>query len=194
MARRRCAYYSPNDWSPSCASVALSNKNKMKKLDKILSIIVIILLITIFAGTVFALLKNKKSFQKQKQLISQGKAVSLMAPKNDNQFSYFNLGSLRVLTKPENDSLQETQNMGTVLLVTPWISYPSDDTIFFEEISRKKTVISGIIQDYFSDYSKLELLTQTEVKIEENLIKEINNHLSLGKIQQIYFTDYIFLE
>ena len=167
----------------------------MKKLDKILSIMVIILLITIFAGTVFALLKNKKSFQKQKQLISQGKAVSLMAPKNDNQFSYFNLGSLRVLTKPENDSLQETeQNMGTVLLVTPWISYPSDDTIFFEEISRKKTVISGIIQDYFSDYSKLELLTQTEVKIEENLIKEINNHLSLGKIQQIYFTDYIFLD
>ena len=117
-----------------------------------------------------------------------------MAPKNDNQFSYFNLGSLRVLTKSENDSLQETQNMGTVLLVTPWLSYPSDDTIFFEEISRKKTVIAGIIQDYFSDYSKLELLTQTEVKIEENLIKEINNHLSLGKIQQIYFTDYIFLD
>ena len=166
----------------------------MKKLDKILSIIVIILLITIFAGTVFALLKNKKSFQKQKQLISQGKAVSLMAPKNDNQFSYFNLGSLRVLTKSENDSLQETQNMGTVLLVTPWISYPSDDTIFFEEISRKKTVIAGIIQDYFSDYSKLELLTQTEVKIEENLLREINSHLSLGKIQQIYFTDFIFLE
>lgn len=166
----------------------------MKKLDKILSIIVIILLITIFAGTVFALLKNKKSFQKQKQLISQGKAVSLMAPKNDNQFSYFNLGSLRVLTKPENDSLQETQNMGTVLLVTPWISYPSDDTIFFEEISRKKTVIAGIIQDYFSNHSKQELLSQTEVTIEENLLLEINNHLSLGTINQIYFTDYIFLE
>lgn len=166
----------------------------MKKLDKILSIIVIILLITIFAGTVFALLKNKKSFQKQKQLISQGKAVSLMAPKNDNQFSYFNLGSLRVLTKPENDSLQETQNMGTVLLVTPWISYPSDDTIFFEEISRKKTVIAGIIQDYFSNHSKQELLSQTEVAIEENLLLEINNHLSLGTINQIYFTDYIFLD
>ena len=166
----------------------------MKKIDKILYIIIVILLITILTGTFFALSKNKKSVKKQKQLISQGKAVSLMAPKNDNQFSYFNLGSLRVLTKSENDSLQETQNMGTVLLVTPWISYPSDDTIFFEEISRKKTVIAGIIQDYFSDYSKLELLTQTEVKIEENLIKEINNHLSLGKIQQIYFTDYIFLD
>ena len=117
-----------------------------------------------------------------------------MAPKNDNQYSYFNLGSLRVLTKPENDSLQETQNMGTVLLVTPWISYPSDDTIFFEEISRKKTVIAGIIQDYFSNHSKQELLSQTEVTIEENLLLEINNHLSLGTINQIYFTDFIFLE
>ena len=166
----------------------------MKKIDKILSIIIVILLITILTGTFFALSKNKKSVKKQKQLISQGKAVSLMAPKNDNQYSYFNLGSLRVLTKPENDSLQETQNMGTVLLVTPWISYPSDDTIFFEEISRKKTVIAGIIQDYFSNHSKQELLSQTEVTIEENLLLEINNHLSLGTINQIYFTDFIFLE
>lgn len=166
----------------------------MKKLDKFLSILIILLLITILMGTFITIYKNKKSIKKQKQLISQGKAVSLMAPKNDNQYSYFNLGSLRVLTKPENDSLQETQNMGTVLLVTPWISYPSDDTIFFEEISRKKTVIAGIIQDYFSNHSKQELLSQTEVTIEENLLLEINNHLSLGTINQIYFTDFIFLE
>lgn len=166
----------------------------MKKLDKFLSILIILLLITILMGTFITICKNKKSITKQKQLISQGKAISLMAPKNNNQNSYFNLGSLRVLTKPENDSLQETQNMGTVLLVTPWISYPSDDTIFFEEISRKKTVIAGIIQDYFSNHSKQELLSQTEVTIEENLLLEINNHLSLGTINQIYFTDFIFLE
>ena len=166
----------------------------MKKLDKFLYILIILLLITILMGTFITIYKNKKSITKQKQLISQGKAISLMAPKNNNQNSYFNLGSLRVLTKPENDSLQETQNMGTVLLVTPWISYPSDDTIFFEEISRKKTVIAGIIQDYFSNHSKQELLSQTEVTIEENLLLEINNHLSLGTINQIYFTDFIFLE
>ena len=166
----------------------------MKKLDKFLSILIILLLITILMGTFITIYKNKKSITKQKQLISQGKAISLMAPKNNNQNSYFNLGSLRVLTKPENDSLQETQNMGTVLLVTPWLSYPSDDTIFFEEISRKKTVIAGIIQDYFSNHSKQELLSQTEVTIEENLLLEINKHLSLGTINQIYFTDYIFLD
>ena len=166
----------------------------MKKLDKFLSILIILLLITILMGTFITIYKNKKSITKQKQLISQGKAISLMAPKNNNQNSYFNLGSLRVLTKPENDSLQETQNLGTILLVTTWISYPSDDTIFFEEISRKKTVIAGIIQDYFSNHSKQELLSQTEVTIEENLLLEINNHLSLGTINQIYFTDFIFLE
>ena len=176
----------------------------MKKLDKFLSILIILLLITILMGTFITIYKNKKSITKQKQLISQGKAVSLMAPKNDNQYSYFNLGSQRILTNPENpqkkhpdsshyDISQDLQ-MGTVLLVTPWISYPSDDTIFFEEISRKKTVIAGIIQDYFSNHSKQELLSQTEVTIEENLLLEINNHLSLGTINQIYFTDFIFLE
>lgn len=178
----------------------------MKKLDKFLSILIILLLFTILMGTFITIYKNKKSITKQKQLISQGKAISLMAPKNNNQNSYFNLGSLRVLTKPENfqekhytpsktDAFQELeQNLGTILLVTPWISYPSDDTIFFEEISRKKTVIAGIIQDYFSNHSKQELLSQTEVTIEENLLLEINNHLSLGTINQIYFTDFIFLE
>ena len=176
----------------------------MKKIDKILSIIIVILLITILTGTFFALSKNKKSVKKQKQLISQGKAVSLMAPKNDNQYSYFNLVSQSIVTSPENpqkknpdsshNDISQDLQMGTILLVTPWISYPSDDTIFFEEISRKKTVITGIIQDYFSNYSKQELLAQTEVKIEENLLREINSHLSLGKIQQIYFTDFIFLE
>lgn len=190
----------------------------MKKLDKILSIIIVVLLISILTGTFIALSKNKETMKQQKQLISQGKAVSLMAPKNDGKLSYFNLGSLRVLTEPEKkqnasqkNSFQQTQTKpaeqnkqteqtdqteqkGTVLLVTPWISYPSEDTVFFEEISRKKTVIAGIIQDYFSRHSKQELLAQTEVKIEENLLQEINSHLSLGKIQQIYFTDFIFLE
>ena len=166
----------------------------MKKLDKFLSILIILLLITILMGTFITIYKNKKSITKQKQLISQGKAISLMAPKNNNQNSYFNLGSLRVLTKPENDSLQETQNMETDLPVTTSTYKPSEDTIYFEENSRKKTVIAVIIQDYFSNHSKQELLSQTEVTIEENLLLEINNHLSLGTINQIYFTDFIFLE
>ena len=125
------------------------------------------------------------------------------------------MGSIRILTLPDNRGLslvdnqglspvededtaanieKNIENLGTVLLITPWISYSSSDTIFFEEISRKKPMLCGIFQNYFSQFSKKELLSQSENIIEKNITNQINSHLSLGKIQGIYFTDYIFLE
>lgn len=187
----------------------------MKLIDKILSIIIVFLLLIIIAVTVVTLSRNKKNLSDEQELVAQGKAVSLMAPKNDDKISYFNLGSIRILTLPDNRGLslvdnqglslvededtaanieKNIENLGTVLLITPWISYSSSDTIFFEEISRKKPMLCGIFQNYFSQFSKKELLSQSENMIEENITNQINSHLSLGKIQGIYFTDYIFLE
>ena len=195
----------------------------MKLIDKILSIIIVFLLLIIIAVTVVTLSRNKKNLSDEQELVAQGKAVSLMAPKNDDKISYFNLGSIRILTLPDNRGLslvdnrglslvdnqglspvededtaanieKNIENLGTVLLITPWISYSSSDTIFFEEISRKKPMLCGIFQNYFSQFSKKELLSQSENIIEENITNQINSHLSLGKIQGIYFTDYIFLE
>lgn len=195
----------------------------MKLIDKILSIIIVFLLLIIIAVTVVTLSRNKKNLSDEQELVAQGKAVSLMAPKNDDKISYFNLGSIRILTLPDNRGLslvdnqglslvdnqglspvededtaanieKNIENLGTVLLITPWISYSSSDTIFFEEISRKKPMLCGIFQNYFSQFSKKELLSQSENTIEENITNQINSHLSLGKIQGIYFTDYIFLE
>ncbi len=195
----------------------------MKLIDKILSIIIVFLLLIIIAVTVVTLSRNKKILSDEQELVAQGKAVSLMAPKNDDKISYFNLGSIRILTLPDNRGLslvdnqglslvdnqglspienedtadnteENIENLGTILLITPWISYSSSDTIFFEEISRKKPMLCGIFQNYFSQFSKKELLSQSENIIEENITNQINSHLSLGKIQGIYFTDYIFLE
>lgn len=170
----------------------------MNKLEKILSVIIIFLLICILGGTIFFFLNKKSNTENQKELIAQGKAVSLMAPKNNDKISYFDLGFIRILTKSEketlNQDIQDEENLGTVLLIRPWITYPANDTVFFEEISRKKTIICGIFLNYFSQFSKNELLSQTETLIEENLKKEINSHFSLGKTEGIYFTDYIFLE
>lgn len=200
----------------------------MKLIDKILSIIIVFLSLIIIAVTVVTLSRNKKNLSDEQELVAQGKAVSLMAPKNDDKISYFNLGSIRILTLPDNRGLslvdnqglslvdmslvdnqglspvededtaanieKNIENLGTVLLITPWISYSSSDTIFFEEISRKKPMLCGIFQNYFSQFSKKELLSQSENTIEENITNQINSHLSLGKIQGIYFTDYIFLE
>ena len=161
--------------------------DKHNLLNKILLKIIIFLLSVISAGTVFGLL-NKKN-QAPEVLISQGKAQSLMAPADTTEVSYFELGRLRIST-----AQADSQEGGSIIVLSPWLAYPAGDTVFFEELSRKSGSIKGIFQSYFSARTKNQLLTETEEHIEAVIKEEINADLALGKISDIYFTDYLFLE
>jgi len=155
-------------------------------LNKILFIIIGILLFTITAGTVFALLTKKN--QTPELLLARGRAESLMAPSDNEETAYFELGTIRISTAGDEDSPP------TLLIVSPWLAYPAGDTVFYEELSRKSGALKGIFSAYFSAYTKNQLLSETEEKIEIHLRQEINASLSLGIISSIYFTDYLFLE
>ena len=161
-------------------------ENKLT-LNKVLISIIIALVLVIITGTIAAKVSQKK--QTPQVLLAQGKAVSLMAPADDSVAAYYELGTIRILTQSQNED-----DEGTILVVSPWLAYAAGDTVFYEEIARKRGVIKGIFQSYFSERSKKQLLEETEVKIEEILKEQINSRLSLGKISDIYFTDYIFLE
>lgn len=163
------------------------HSDKHNLLNKILLKIIIFLLSVISAGTVFGLL-NKKN-QAPEVLISQGKAQSLMAPADTTEVSYFELGRLRIST-----AQADSQEGGSIIVLSPWLAYPAGDTVFFEELSRKSGSIKGIFQSYFSARTKNQLLAETEEHIEAVIKEEINADLALGKISDIYFTDYLFLE
>ena len=156
-------------------------------LNKILIIIIAFLAAVILLGTLFAFLNKKQ--QTPEHLISQGKAVSLMAPSDSDEVSYYELGTLRVST-----ASSDSEESGTIMVLTPWLAYPAGDTVFYEELSRKNGSLRGIFMAYFSSRTKNQLLSETEEKIEELLREEINADLALGKISDIYFTDYLFLE
>ena len=118
-----------------------------------------------------------------------GKAVSLIAPSDTDEVAYFELGTIRV-----SCAAADSEEGGSVLVLSPWLAYPAGDTVFFEELSRKSGSIKGIFQAYFSARTKNQLLTETEERISQNIIEEINADLALGKVSDIYFTDYLFLE
>ena len=80
------------------------------------------------------------------------------------------------------------------MIISPWLAYPAGDTVFYEEIARKQGVIKSIFTSYFSMRTRDQILSETEEKIIEVLMEEINEKLSLGKISNIYYTDYLFLE
>lgn len=162
-------------------------KIEFSNFQKILISIILALVLVILVGTIIAL--SSKSKNTPEVLIQQGKATSLMAPSDSDEVTYYELGSIRILTKGNADD-----QTGTLFVVSPWIAYPAGDTVFYEELARKRGLIKGMFQSYFTERTKNEILSETEEKIEIVLKDEINAQLSLGQISDIYFTDYIFLE
>ena len=166
---------------------------KLSKSDIILFSIIAALVLVILLGTVIGFASKKAA--PGKNLRDSDPAPTVREIENLNKGSeskiaaYTGLGTIRCITAP-----QDEEDIGTVVVITPWLSYPEDDTIFFEELARKRLIISSIFTTYFSSYTKNELLSRTEDKIKQDLMEQINEQMSLGKISGIYFTDYIFLE
>ena len=173
----------------------MSSSNKIK-LNTVLYSIIIALVIVLIIGTITGFVKKNES-PSDEVLLQQGKAINLSAPANTDFVAYYEIGSIRIVTTKNSNNEVNSQNdleNTCVLVVNPWVSYAEGDTVFYEEIARKRGVIKGICTTYFSERSKDHLLSITETKVEQELMDLINAQLSLGKIQDLYFTDYIFLE
>ena len=184
------------------------SQNKVT-LNKILLIIIFSLIVFIAAGTVMGLILKKGeagsvSSNSSKTYItvtepSQKEITSLNKHSEEKIASYTGIGRIRILTKAdENDGKGSgdgnTGDTGTPLVIEPWFTYEESNYELYEELSKKRILISGLISNYFSSKTKMELFSSSEDKIKADLLKEINSQLVLGKIIQIYFTDFIFLE
>lgn len=157
--------------------------------DKVLYIIIGVLAGIIILGTIFGLLNGHRPAENLRNSDPSPKEItSLNKHKSEKLAAYSDLGQIRAVTKKSGD------NSGVAVVITPWLSYPEGDTVFFEEISRKRLVIKGIIQSYFSEHTQKELQELTEPKIKDELLKKINSQFTLGKISSVYFSEYIFLQ
>ncbi len=160
--------------------------------NKILILIIIFLSFMIITGTIAGLAKGHRPAENLRTADPSPNEISSLNKKTENKVAaYTDLGQIRAVTKPENPDENESS---IAVVITPWLSYPEGDTVFFEELSRKRLVIKGIIQTFFSDHTQKELQILTEPVIKNLLLEEINQKLSLGKISAVYFSEYIFLQ
>lgn len=97
------------------------------------------------------------------------------------------IGQLRITSKIGEDEKRH------VLVLCPWLEYNKKDRELFEELDRKLVSIKSIFTVYFSSRTKEEVLSLSEEEIKQELLSEINANLVLGKVEKIYFKDYIFL-
>lgn len=157
-------------------------------LEKFLLIVIVILVLGLIAGTAI-LVVRKANVPEDKELISQGKAVNLAEPANTEDVAYYELDTLRIMTAAETDG-----ERGALMVVTPWLAYPKSDSVFYEEIARKRGALKGFFSQYFSEQTKTKILSTGDTKRTEQLLEIINSNLTLGKISDLYFTDFLFLE
>ena len=168
-------------------------KFNFSKSDIVLFSIIGALVLIIFFGTVIGLASRKaapgKNLRDADPDPTPREIENLNKKLDDKIAAYTGLGTIRCITAPENE-----EDIGTAVVITPWLSYPEGDTVFFEELARKRLIITGIFTSYFGAYTKVELLSRTEDKIKQDILEQINEQMSLGKISGIYLTDYIFIE
>ena len=165
--------------------------NFKQTLPKILTLIAAALIIIIAAGTIISLATRKTPVAdswRQADPTPQ-KVINLSKKKGEHLAAYTQLGQIRAVTKPASED-----SNGTLLVISPWFSYPEGDTVLFEELAQKERQEKAIIMEYVSRYTADELRQKGEKAVKDDLCHAINEQLVLGKITGIYFNDYIFFE
>jgi flagellar basal body-associated protein FliL len=103
--------------------------------------------------------------------------------------AYTGLGQIRTPTKP-----QSSDSEPAIVLISPWFSYPPNDSPFYEELAAKNRKLKVLFSDYFSRYTVQELLAKGEVTVKNDLIDLINSELVLGSLSDLYFEEYLFFD
>lgn len=104
---------------------------------------------------------------------------------DENLAVFSRLGTLRCITADEPPS---------VLVVTPLFLYTKDDSAFYEELYRKTAELKAIVNAYVASQTKGSLLVTGEEIVKERILRQFNELLVLGKIETLFFNDYIFLD
>lgn len=156
----------------------------MSKLNKILLIIAGAILLSILAVTAISL--GNKNIHPGQGLRKEDPLPSSL--KGDDKTVFNGIGQIRIFTKEAQDSQK-----GVVLLI-PWFEYSGQDKAFYEELDRKHLSIKALITKYFSSHTKAQLLSKGEDSIKEEIKSQINENLVLGKIEKVYFNDYLFID
>jgi flagellar FliL protein len=86
-----------------------------------------------------------------------------------------------------------SDNPPVPVIITPYFTYQNGDTELNEELNMKMRHFRTVFSDYFSAHTQQELLELGEQTIKAELTEQINSELVLGKIKNLYFSEYIFL-
>lgn len=163
-----------------------SNEKKINSINKILSIILLALFALLLFMTITAFIsvkiKSKKNLQNSKS------SFEVSESKDDTLKVFAGLGRIRCSLKPEGDT-----DIRCPVIISPWFNYDKNDIQFYEELSKKAPLFKSLISSYFANGTKTHFQKIGEEQVKKEILSILNEHLVLGKIDELFFSEYIFL-
>lgn len=163
-----------------------SNEKKINSINKILSIILLALFAVLLFMTITAFIsvktKSKNNLQNSRSSFEVSKS------KDDTLKVFAGLGRIRCSLKPEGDT-----DVRCPVVISPWFNYDKNDIQFYEELSKKAPLFKSLISSYFTNGTKTHFQEIGEEQVKKEILSILNEHLVLGKIDELFFSEYIFL-
>jgi len=157
--------------------------------QKILIYILIAIVVSIVALSVIlaasgALKKPGNAFGQRGSASSVGGNSGASSGADNYDFAVFDgIGTLRLSTCDEEP---------VPIVLSVYFYYPTDDSLYYEELSTKTRSLKAIITSYFAGQTKEQLQKRGESTIKAQLKNLLNKELVLGKIDALYFGEYLF--
>ena len=158
----------------------------------VLLIIAALIVLVIVAGTLWAFAGRHVNIRARQGLSLFSSSVKDPAaadvPGEDASGStavYTGLGTLRAPTKDDRP---------ITVVLTVYFPYPARDSAFEEELTGKNRAIRRVILEWFASRTLEEITSAGEKQVKDRLLEEINRLFVLGRIDTLYFGDYLVLE
>ncbi len=162
----------------------------VKLFNRILSIIALLIALVILIVTITFFSVTKGTYSSyRKNDPSPEKITKATSGKENGVNAFTDIGQIRSPTKITTQTEEPS-----VVVLTPWFSYPENDRALFEELSQKEKKIRSIFSTYFSSMTLSQIREKGENTVKKELLEKINEELVMGQIHAVYFNDYIFID
>ncbi|MDR2864596.1 MAG: hypothetical protein LBV68_03180 [Spirochaetaceae bacterium] len=168
------------------------DKTKQNPLNRLLLGILIVLLVIV---AVFSLKALVFTPTEEKDPVPVEVRENARRPIDDMQKgssslkTFAGLGRIRASLKPEGNRITPE-----TVVIEPYFPYDSADRAFSEELASHIHDFRSVTGDFFSALPSSSFLLKDEESLKNELLKRYNSFLHLGKIETLYFTDFMILD
>jgi flagellar basal body-associated protein FliL len=161
-------------WSDD--EVEEQERNYGRGFTRVLAVVAGLLVLALIAGTIYGLASGTR----QKKLARESDRAQVAAELAGNA-SFTAIGTVRA---------KSADAKSAVVVATIAFPYDSRDKAFAEELSRKAPVLKAVAESVLSSRKADDLTPAFEGAVKAALRDSFNSRLSLGKVTEIWLSDF----